>query len=282
MKSCFFLRICPFLLLSLLAGCGQQSSHGDFTAVDTAAVRPAIHQITREFPVYADFFQITNIGSFQVEISTGPFHVEATGDSSLLAALIYDIDGGCLTLSMPVDENSDINRYDMRSGVTFHVTMPELRILANCSSGNINIPRPLHTSGLHIGAMGSGSIRTDSIYCDHFKFEGSRNTAADIRFVECQESEILSYGAAPVTASVHAARSAVFDVGGKSHADIAVASPFVDINSTGSGNSLFNIQADRLAVSHQGSGSLTLRGRAAHGNIRHGNHSKLVNELQTD
>ncbi|MBQ2586231.1 MAG: hypothetical protein II570_04830, partial [Bacteroidaceae bacterium] len=65
--------------------------------------------IQRNLPVHNDFFGITNIGSINIEFTEGPCSATVEGDSLLVSSLRYDVDGGLLTLSIPSEENSDIN-----------------------------------------------------------------------------------------------------------------------------------------------------------------------------
>ena len=238
--------------------------------------------ITRTFPAYADFTQITNIGSMHIDISKGPFEITATGDSVLLSNLIYDIDGGCLTLSFPSEENVDINSYELSSNVRVHVSMPQVNILTNCGSGTINYKGTLTTDNLHIGGIGTGWIHVDSVECDDFKYESTRRTDARFRHVRCNEAVIIAAGGAKTDITVDASRSAAFMLSGVGQINIRSKAPFIDLVSSDDAKGGFHLDADSISVSSNGTSTLTLEGHARISRIKTEKTSHINNKLRSN
>lgn len=238
--------------------------------------------ITRTFPAYADFTQITNIGSMHIDISKGPFEITATGDSVLLSNLIYDIDGGCLTLSFPSEENVDVNSYELSSNVRVHVSMPQVNILTNCGSGTINYKGTLTTDDLHIGGIGTGWIHVDSIECDDFKYESTRRTDARFRHIRCNEAVVIAAGGAKTDITVNASRSAAFMLSGVSHINAQSKAPFIDLISSDDAKGDFHLEADSISLYSNGTSVLTLNGHARISRIKTEKTSHVNNKLRSD
>lgn len=158
--------------------------------------------VTREMPINGDFSQLTIISDIDVEMRLGPCKIEATGDSATLAHLRYDIDSGGLIISNPVDENADINPYTNQSGISLVVWSPQWRIVANCSRGKLICHEPLRTSYLQLGGIHDGSIKLDSVECDTFRYEGSRNSTCEIGSLRSGLAHIVLMGHSTIKANI--------------------------------------------------------------------------------
>lgn len=158
--------------------------------------------VTLEMPINGDFSQLTVISDMDVEMRLGPCKIEATGDSATLARLRYDIDSGGLIISNPADENADMNPYTNQSGISLVVWSPQWRIVANCSRGKLICHEPLRTSYFQLGGIHDGSILLDSVECDTFRYEGSRNSTCEIGFLRSELAHIVLMGHSTIKANI--------------------------------------------------------------------------------
>ena len=266
-----------FFSLLLLIACTQPSS--DAASEEDASAEKERRVVTRVFPVLEDFYQITLVGSFQLEISEGPCSVTAIGDSSTIAGMRCSVSYGGLTLSTPAEENYDVSRFAMSNRTRVLVSLPELRILANCASGHISYHGLLRTPRLHIGGMGDGSITIDSIACGHFRYECSRQTDACFPYVSCDTAELLTYGTGRTQVGVEAGEMVVCDLSSQGGMDVQARSPFVYVYGRTSGDATFDVQTDEIIIEWQGDGTVTLSGTAKQQTITDGHRGQIVNEL---
>ena len=282
MTNLFKHKCTLFPVFIALTACIQGNGTSPDNKTENSNREAAKNIITRDFPVYADFTQITNIGSFNIDITEGPCSIQATGDSASIANLIYDIDGGCLTLSLPSEENIDVNSYNLQSNVRVNISMPQVNILTNCGGGTINYTGTLHTDNLHIGGIGMGWIHTDSIICNSFKYESNRQTDARFKHISCKEGVCITGGTAKTELNMEASQSAVFDLSGNCNVDVKSKAPFIDIVSSADGKSTFLLDADSVNVSSNGTENMTLRGKAHVSKIKKNKESVIENRMHSE
>ena len=252
--------------LLLLAACTPQPRAAQSDQPDeTQGER---HIITRDFPITEDFYQITNVSSFQVEISEGPCSVTAIGDSAVISAMRCSVTYGGLTLSTPLEENYDVTPWAMDNTTRVIVQLPQLRILANCGSGNITYKGTLRTPRIHMGGMGSGTIEMDSIVCGHFRYECTRATQTALAHVLCDTAEIVVYGEGNTDIGVEASEMVVCDLSGQSGLTLRAKAPLVYAYSTTSADATLDVQTEDLTVDWRGTGIVTLLGQAKEKDVR--------------
>lgn len=236
--------------------------------------------VTREFPVYEDFYQVTNVGSLNIEITQGPCRVYAEGDSTLIASIVYDNDGGGVSFNLPLEENTDVNRYNLNSNVTMHVSCPEPRIIANCGGGNIRIKGSIRTSDLHIGGMGDGLIESDSIVCQTFRYEQTSNTKAQFAHIDCTEAAVMAYGRGKTEFSATVSGKTMVDVGDVGTIHGTIASPLVTVYAAGQGKTKLQLDTKELEVSAYEKCTVELDGSAVRKHYNQGRDAKLIDHLK--
>lgn len=248
----------------LLSACRQSGAQQPETAdTQTAQQRP---RATRDFPVMEDFYQITVIGAFDIEIAEGPCSVTGIGDSIVLSTMRCEIGDGGLILSTHTEERDGIAPFATPNGVRMVIHLPELRILANCAGARIHASS-LHASRLHVGGMGAGSIDIDTLCCGHFRYEGSRKTDAAFPHVVCDTAEVLAFGQGQTTVGIDASQLVICDVSQTADLVANVKAPILYINSSTSGSGQFGVDVGELLVQWRGTGELTLSGQAQQKNI---------------
>ena len=267
--------ICLALILASCSGNGTQKNSKDSNDTIQASGKPAtIRQniIRRDLPIHQDFFQITNIASFDIDITEGPTHVSVEGDSATLHLIRYDVDGGGLTLSMPYEENTQINRYNLTSDIHVYVSCPQLRILANCGTGNIRSKGTIHTSDFHVGGIGQGSIVLDTILCEgRFKLESNSNTIMHVGSVRAGEAQLSTYGTAPATVdALETTGLTIIDMSNTCAVTAKATAPEIEVICTGGNAASLEVHTDQLQVSSQGTGLMTLTGHAVHKTVKCG------------
>ena len=274
MKTYTYMFLCSALLLTACSDTGNKSSKQASKAKEVE-----LNIIQRNLPVHNDFFGITNIGSINIEFTEGPCSATVEGDSLLVSSLRYDVDGGLLTLSIPSEENSDINHYETNPRITAKISCPELRILSNIGGGNITLP-VLHSTKIDMGGMGGGSITADSIFCPDFKYQSNSNTKASFKYIEGETATILCYGMAPTDANVVSSKKTVIDASNKNDLTLKVKSANVDLISTGSGTATIDLDVDEITASVQGNGKVILNGRAGKKELKNGKNAVLEDNLR--
>ena len=274
MKTNNYAFLLSALLLSACSGTGSKSSQQETKTKETEMVT-----IQRILPIHNDFFGITNIGSINIEFSEGPCGVVVEGDSILISNLRYEVVGGLLTLSIPSEENLDINQYETNPRINAKISCPELRIFSNIGGGNIKLP-VLHSSKIDMGGMGGGSITADSIFCPDFKYQSNSNTKASFKYIEGENAKILCYGIAPVEANVVMSKLTVIDASNQNDLNFKVKSSSIDLISTGSGTTTLDLEADELTASVQGNGKLILNGKANKKVLKNGKNAVIEDNLQ--
>ena len=271
-----WMTICVAMAL-LLCACHGVGKAGD-EETETAPARP---RLTKEFPLREDFYQITVIGAFDIEIAEGPCSVVAEGDSTVVSSMRCDVTYGGLTLSTRAEERLDMTPYGMTGGTRVTIHLPELRILANCAGARIHAGR-LHSSRIHIGGMGTGSIAIDTLVCGHFRYECSRGTDVTFPDVRCDTAEVLVFGSGQTTVGIAAAELAICDLSVGGSLTARVAAPVVYINSSTSGTGVFDVAADELLVEWRGTGTGTLDGTAARKDIIDKQRGKLTDNIRVN
>lgn len=259
MKASMILSAAVALLLCACSGTNGESGK----ATEDEPVRP---RLRKEFPVGEDFYQITVIGAFDIEIREGPCSVVAEGDSMVVSTMRCEVADGGLTLSTRAEERLDMTPYGMVGGTRVEISLPELRILANCAGADIHAGT-LHASRIHIGGMGTGPISIDTLLCGHFRYECSRETDGTFPCVRCDTAEVLTFGSGMTTVGIEARELAICDLSRGGGMVAQVAAPTVYINGSTSGTGTFDVDADELLVEWRGKGTGTLNGMAAHKEI---------------
>lgn len=271
----------PLLLLALLvlAACSNPSTEDSASTDDSAKERRVT---TRHFPVGEGFYQITNVGNFQLEISEGPCSVTAIGDSATIANMRCSVSYGGLTLSTPTEENFDVTPFAMDNSTRVLVTLPELRILANCTGGRVRYNGTLRTPRLHIGGMGSGSIEMDSVVCGHFRYECSRETDARFGIVVCDTAELLTYGTGRTQVGVSANNIVICDLSGQGGMEVQASAPSIYIHGLTAEDATFDVHTDELIAEWQGTGTATLTGTAKSKTLNVSNKGELIDKVSKE
>lgn len=274
MKTNTYAFLFSALLLSACSGTGSKSTNQETTVEETIT-----NTIQRILPIHNDFFGITNIGSINIEFTEGPCSVMVEGDSALISTLRYEVDGGLLTLSIPSEENLDINQYETTPRINAKISCPELRIFSNIGAGNIKLP-VLHSSKIDMGGMGGGSITADSIFCPDFKYQSNSNTKASFKYIEGETAKLLCYGIAPVEANVVMSELTVIDASNQNDLNFKVKSGSIDLIATGSGTTTVDLEANELTASAQGNGKVILNGHANKKVLKNGKNAILEDNLK--
>lgn len=198
MKNVVTLPFAAFagLMVGILVGCQPAKKPA------AASSQPERRTVTRDLPISGSFSQLTFISDMDVEMRIGSCKLTATGDSTTLSRLRYDIDAGGLIVSNPADENADMNPYANQSGISLVVWSPQWRIVANCSRGRLVCHETIRTSNFQLGGIHDGSIKIDSVVCDTFRYEGSRSSTCEIGYLRSRIAHIVLGGNSKIKADI--------------------------------------------------------------------------------
>ena len=155
----------------MIAGCGQNKTDRQHVSADSTVSKPEI--VRMDIPFTGTFSQITNVGSVDVEYTTGECRVEAEGPKELLKLVKVSVDSGSLTITYNYDNNPDINVFKRTgSPVKVYVSAPSLRIVSTCSTGNFYAKGRLEADEFMAGTLSAGNIVVDTLVCHGpFRYE---------------------------------------------------------------------------------------------------------------
>gem|GEM_PF-6428461 len=179
------------MICVLFAACKQSPSAQSEGAQAGEVGTKVVHRV---LDVGEEFNALTNVVSFDVACSAGDCSVEVEGDSTLLESLTWSVDGGMLTLSLPVEEDGDVNGFGMRNGVKVWVKMPRVRILANCGNGRIAWKGLLEGDEVVVGGLRGGEIEIDSVRARSLRYEGHGSSAGRFGQVEADDVQLVLEG----------------------------------------------------------------------------------------
>lgn len=268
-------RLTLLLLFStfLSLGCGESPKESNNKeGNDTISIpkkKAPTKRIEREIPVKQDFFQITNISNTTVEFTTGAYNVWIEGDSTSVSYVGFDVDGGILTISTPLDTNNDITSFPSSSDVIVHVSCPELRTMAICAGGGFVCHETMKAEQIQLGGMVGGSINIDSIACSSFRYDSNGNTSLNIGGISCKEGVIITTGGGNLNLNIDATESCYIDVKGKSNLNATAKCPKVESMIETDGSVNLSLKAHELLMDALG-GTISLSGHVDRPRIRKG------------
>lgn len=246
------LHILLFISVAVITGCtDSKTSQGDIDKTEKKAVEQESktpQRIKKSITVTGEFFQITNISSAVIDFTTGPFNIVAEGDSISLSHISYDIDGGILTISTPMDISNDIHNYPVRSDVVVHVSCPDLRTIANCSGGGFTCHETLRSEKIELGGLVGGSIDIDSVECHSFRYQSNGSTSLNIGNINCEECVIISTGTGCISLNATATTNTYIDAKGSTTMRAEITSPLTEGIIETEGSVSYTLQSDELKL----------------------------------
>ena len=261
-----FIIILP---LFVICGCNEnKTSKIENNKNNTSSQKPNIaKRIKQEIAVTGEFFQITNISSALIDFTTGPFSIVAEGDSTSLSHISYDIDGGILTISTPMDISNDIQNFPVRSDVIVHVSCPDLRTMAICSGGGFSSHETLRSEKIELGGMVSGTIDIDSIICQSFRYQSNGSTSLNIGNIDCDECIVISTGTGAISLNTTATSNTYLDIKGSTTIRADINAPLTEgiIETGGSASLGIKTEALKLIILR---GTVDLEGYAKEEDIK--------------
>ncbi len=270
--------VLPYItLLFLIISCGgntpkQPKNHQQPTAQKSI-------DITREIPLSQEFQHITNLSSLNIVFTPGDYHVKATGDSLIVSNLNVAIDGGVLTLSLPMENNTDFNRFPQTNNAVIYVSCPTLRNIANCGNGGFQSSGKIISDHINIGGMGTGDISLDSVECTTFRYELSQSNTAQFKQINAKDASILCHGTGDTQANITATHLVTIDESHMANISSKVSAPEIDVITIGSGAVNLHVSAKKLSVSAQGTGNVTLNGHCDDLQLKQGTNARVSNNL---
>ena len=235
--------------------------------------------VKRDIPVTMDFFQITNLSSANVIFTNGPFRVWEEGDSAHLNNVGYEFDGGVLTITTPMEANNDMTSFANNDALTVHVSCPDLRTVALCSTGGFVCHDTITTENFQMGGLVRGNIDIDKVVADKFRYESNGSTKLNIGMLECGECVVISTGDGILNLNVDAKTNAYLDVKNESQMNINVNAPLVEGLIETKREVSMTMQTNDLQLSVL-AGTVNLSGKAAKQNVKKGQLAVVNNALQ--
>lgn len=218
---------------------------------------------TKNILISGEFYQITNIGSPNIIFTEGPCSITAEGTPDLLDMVKATVDSGTLTVNLGDDENIDVHQFSSsNNNVTLHISCPELRILALCSSGNFTSESDIHTSDIHIGTLSTGSIVAKNIICSgSFKYESSDKGTAVFEHIQAGgDSKFLLGGEGATVADIDITAPLYVDLDSHANLELSGNASELEIMGFGQSHGNFSINADKLTVTALGHSWIKLTG----------------------
>lgn len=283
-KRHLLLGISAVLLVLVGAFVRHAVRHRVTSAVlENSSNRVAAHRKTRIRRAFVEgetFFQITNLGSADIEFTPGPCSVVAEGDSALVTSLNVDYDTDGITLYLDTERNADLQHYNkFRSGLKVHVSCPSLRIIANCGAGTFRSHGLIRTPSLHVGTISDGNVTMDSVVVDDgdFRYESGTAANAEFTYIAARNVYLLNYGQGTLTApAVQASARATLDLSSRAVTRATLHTPWVGVSAIGQSNGTLTVVTDTLWASAQEHSKITFRGRAAQQQLKCGREAKIT------
>lgn len=202
MKKQYLLLLSILLLLSSCEG--NNTSNNKSIKEDQPSTKKT-NIIKKPLYITSDFNQITSLGGIDILYTQGDYNIEAEGDSSIINCIEASTDSGILTINLKSDRNKDINTYDGKQDITVHISSPDLKCVALCSSGNFKSKGMWNISNIELGVIGTGGFDIDSIKCDNLKYEATGEGNTKINNITSSEKITIScMGPSDVTANINA------------------------------------------------------------------------------
>lgn len=275
MKSNTFLYLVLLIATTLLSCQSKQPSTPPTTDAGTQR-----ESTTKHLPLINEFHSVTNIGSMNIELSEGPCALQATGDAALISHIQYDVDGGILTVSLPMERMTSTNQFATTADITLHISCPEFHMLANIGTGNVRSIGTLRTTDLHMGGMGSGTLAFDSIVCQTFRYEGQANSTAQFAHVACDEATVIQNSDSKVEADVAAAVHATLDLTANAQCTAQLTTARADVILTESAVLNLHADIDDLMLEAYNSSNATLTGNTRRSHIQQKQQAVVQNRLE--
>jgi len=234
--------------------------------------------VKRHITFSGTFYQIVNIGSIDIIYTEGDYNIEAEGPQRLIDAINISVDSHVLTVNMNSELVMGIDQFKQKgSGLILHVSCPELRSFATCSTGGFRSVGLSHIKDIHCGCLGLGSIELDSLLITgNFRYESSGDGNATFKYVKVAgESTMLIGGKGNVDAHFETGNQLTIDNSGTGIVNIHGQAKHTDLTTLTEGLTNLNIITDYLKVSAF-KGTVTLKGQFAKKQIHQSKEAKII------
>lgn len=221
---------------------------GPGTAPGFAGPREMTYQV-------AGFDEISTSGPQDIVITLGDTpSVRAEGSPEALAQLEAVVEGDTLTIRPKRGFNW--SNWRRLSSATFHVTLPQLRSIAQAGSGNVRIDR-IEGDSFESSIAGSGELTIGQLQVDEadFNIGGGGNITAS---GTARETRVAIGGSGDVGAAALRAETASVSIAGSGDVELTVTDE-ANVSILGSGN----VDIDgpgRCSVTRFGSGDVSCEG----------------------
>ncbi len=202
MKKLYLLSLSALILL---CSCKGKNTEKDTSEKGASVVSKKANIIKKPLYITADFNQITSLGGIDIIYTQGDYNIEAEGDSVILNCIEVSTDSGILTLNLTTDRNKDLNVYEGKQNIKVHISSPDLKCVALCSSGDFKSKGMWENENIELGVIGSGGFELDSVKCNNFKYEATGDGDTRINNLESKDNiYITCMGASNVTTNLNA------------------------------------------------------------------------------
>lgn len=254
----FMMIVCVMIALS----CDNNQQDPTPSNIDKEVILPEINRIRKPITFNGTFYSITNLGSININYTQGPHSIEFEGDSIMMQYVETKFDSGILTVNLRGENKHDLEWDSKISDVKLHISSPSLMYVAVCGSGDFTSTSKITSEKLHIGTLGSGQIKFDSISCKSLRYEqnGPGNTL--FKEVICDNASVLLNSTGLFRMNTDTKSLYASAMGKSDSIEIKCKADMAEIIITGENSAIFDLNVNDLKASVQGTSTLTLKGEA--------------------
>lgn len=217
---------------------------------------------TINIPCIEPFIQITSIGNVDIEYSQGEYNLQAIGSPEVIDLLETTFDSGVLTVGMQNETVVELSTIRNKQNIRLLITSPELKYLALCGNGNFKSNGTIKTELFQAGNFASGTITIDSLKCNILKFENNDIGEAVFNNVECNTTNIATFGTTKTNITIKAQKDISVYAGGESTIVMNAQTEHLEILANNNSKGEYNMECVNLDVIAQNQANMSLKGTA--------------------
>ena len=250
-------------LYSLIAlSCGQSGQKEETSSHEADNNKTEVNLIRKPIAFNGTFYSITNLGSINIIYTQGPHSIEFEGDSMMMQYVETKFDSGILTVNLRGENKHDLDWYSRIGDVKLHVSSPSLMYLAICGSGNFQSDGTINAENIHIGTLGSGNIKLDTLNCKNMRYEQNGPGSTVFNKLISDNTTILLNSTGLFNLNTET-KSLYTSILGKSDSiEVKCKANDAEILITGENDAVFDLDVKDLKATVQGTSTLTLKGEA--------------------
>ena len=253
----------------VLTGCGSNSEKKSTSQAamkpDSVKVETAADTVRKKITLTDSFYQITNLGSFDIIFTEGETCLELVGRKELIDMVKANADGITLTMYMGHENNRDIVTMGRTTGVKAYVSCPRLSIVSACGGGSFYAHGTIHSDNFQCGCLDAGEIHMDTLECTSFRYESRSQGGASLGYVKSTgDIAVISSSDADISVEAETPACLILDTSSSGSITATGNVGTLDINTTKSGKISFSGSYQNKTVTSVIASTVNIANQNAH------------------